>query len=92
MIIQEKEQVQKLTKEQAAIIGAYTGITCGSFSDIHKLAEKLLERPIFTHEFANKVFNNELKEKVKPLFLELCYEDQFKSNAWKSNFCRINFK
>ena len=40
MIIQEKEQVQKLTKEQAAIIGAYTGITCGSFSDIHKLAEK----------------------------------------------------
>jgi len=36
--------MKKLTKEQVAIIGAYTGITCGPFSDIHRLAEKLLER------------------------------------------------
>jgi hypothetical protein len=65
---------KKLTKEQAAIIGLYTGITCGLFSDIHKLAEELLGRPIFTHEFASKILNDELKEKVKPMFLEICYE------------------
>jgi len=67
---------KKLTKEQAAIIGAYTGITCGSFSDIHKLAEELLKRPIFTHEFASKVLNDELKEKVKPMFLGLCHDGE----------------
>lgn len=61
---------KKLTKKQAAIIGAYTGIACGPFSDIHSLAEKLLERPIFTHEFGT----GELKEKVAPMFLEICYE------------------
>ena len=33
----------RLTREQAAIIGAYTGICCGPFSDIHALAEALLE-------------------------------------------------
>lgn len=74
--------MQKLTKEQAAIIGLYTGVTCGPFSDIHQLAEKLMERPIFTHEFGtvfegNKLMN-ELKEKVKPQFLAICYEEEEK--------------
>ena len=45
--------MQRLTKEQAAIIGLYTGICCGPFSDIQELDEKLAGRPIFTHEFAN---------------------------------------
>ena len=65
---------KKLTKEQAAIIGAYTGIICGPFSDIHGLAEKLLERPIYTHEFGTRGVGEELKEKVAPMFLEICYE------------------
>lgn len=64
----------RLTKEQAAIIGAYTGITCGPFSDVHELAEKLLKRPIWTHEFANKAVAAEIKEEARPLFLALCYE------------------
>lgn len=62
----------KLTKKQAAIIGAYTGISCGPFSDIQKLAEELLGRPIFTHEFASEKLVDELKAKSKPLFLEIC--------------------
>lgn len=44
--------VPKLTKEQAAIVGVYTGVSCGPFSDIHELAEKLLGRPVWTHELA----------------------------------------
>jgi hypothetical protein len=66
--------MQKLTKEQAAIIGLYTGISCGGFGDIHELAEKLMGHPIWTHQFADKEFVNTLKEKVKPLFLEICSE------------------
>lgn len=66
--------VPKLTKEQAAIIGVYTGISCGPFSDIHELAEKLLGRPVWTHELAYPEIWEELREKVKPQFIEICYE------------------
>ena len=66
---------QKLTKEQAAIIGLYTGYACGKFSDIHELAEQLAGRSVFTHEFANKQFNEHLQSLVKPLFLEICYTE-----------------
>ena len=64
--------MQQLTKEQAAIIGLYTGITCGPFADVHELAEKIYGSPIFTHQFANEEFFNELKKLVKPMFLEIC--------------------
>lgn len=67
--------MQKLTKEQAAIIGLFTGISCGPFGDIHELAEKLYGKPIFTHQFANEEFFNELKKLVKPMFLEICHKD-----------------
>lgn len=66
----------RLTKEQAAIIGLFTGVSCGPFADIHELAERLANRPIWTHEFANQKVWDELKEKVKPMFLELCYEGE----------------
>ena len=64
--------MEKLTTEQAAIVGLYTGITAGPFSDVHKLAEDLLGRPIFTREFADKDLVDRLKELVKPKFLEIC--------------------
>lgn len=66
--------VPKLTKEQAAIVGVYSGISCGPFSDIHELAEKLLNRPILTHEMAYPEIWAELREKVKSQFLEICHE------------------
>lgn len=70
---------QKLTKEQAAIIGAYTGISCGPFSDVQGYVEKKLGRPVFTHEFATsfggKELMHEIKEKVKSDFLEICHAE-----------------
>ena len=66
--------MQKLTKEQSAIIGLYTGIVCGSFGDIHELAEKLMGHPVLSHQFGDALFVDTLKEKVKPLFLEICSE------------------
>jgi hypothetical protein len=65
--------MERLTKEQAAIIGAFTGITAGPFSDIQEYAEKLLGHPVWTHEFASKEFSDKLKELAKPDFLDICH-------------------
>ena len=61
-----------MTKKEAAIISAYTGIMVGSFSDMHEYAEKIMEHPIFTHHFADKQLCEKLKEKAKPDFIEIC--------------------
>ena len=58
-------QVPKLSKNEAAIIGLYTGFTCGPFSDIHEKAEVVLGHAIWTHEFASKELMAELKGLVK---------------------------
>lgn len=65
-----------LTKEQAAIIGVYTGISCGPFADIHGKFEQLLGRPVFTHEMADKFLWKSAKEKVKDEFLALCFKEE----------------
>lgn len=64
----------RLTKEQAAIIGAYTGVTCGPFSDIHEYAEKILGRPIWTHQFGDETFMATLRDTVRPDFIAPAYE------------------
>jgi hypothetical protein len=61
-----------LTKEQALVISAYTGfLVVNDFSDLHEYVEKVMERPVWTSEFANKGFMEELREKLKPEFLKL---------------------
>lgn len=64
--------VAKLTKEQAAILGAYTGVLCGSFADLHEYAEKLLGRSIFTHEFGSASFAEALRSAAKEDFIAIC--------------------
>jgi hypothetical protein len=65
-----------LTRREAAIIGAYTGITMGPFSDIHKYVEEIMERPVFTHEFADEATMEKIRRKAKPDFLKLCVTDE----------------
>ena len=65
-----------LTKEQAAIIGAYTGIVCGPFKDLHEYAKKVLQRPIWTHQFADKGVAEELRTAAKADFIALCAKDK----------------
>lgn len=67
--------VPKLTKEQAAIIGAYTGILCGDMIDFRKYAERLLGRPIFTHHIGEKDFWSELMLKSRADFEAISCED-----------------
>jgi hypothetical protein len=70
----KEKHMTKLTREQAAIIGLYTGVSVGPFEDVHKLAEDLLERPVFTYELANDDVWEKLKTLIKPQFFELCAE------------------
>ncbi len=63
--------MEQLTREQAAIIGAYTGYLIGPFSDMHKYIEKIMERPVFTHEMADDKIVAEIREKSKPDFLAI---------------------
>jgi len=65
------ENVPKLTKEQCAIISAYTGTMCGSFSDMHDYAEQILNTSIFTHEFGDPELIEKLKIASKADFLKI---------------------
>ncbi len=64
-------KTDKLTKQQAAIIGAYTGTLCGDFSDLHKYIEAKLNRPVFTHEMASGLVVKEIKNASKADFMAI---------------------
>lgn len=62
-----------MTKREAAIVEFYTGVFMLAGDDrkyAYKYASELIGRPILTHEFV--LLSNELKEKSKADFIELC--------------------
>lgn len=64
-----------MTDREKAIVMAYTGVTMLSgekFSIFHKYVEEILGRPVWTHELAIELVWNEIKEKSKDDFLEIC--------------------
>ncbi len=61
-----------MTLRERLIISAYTGVIMCDFDIFHKYITEVLDRPVFTPEFANPDVLEELKEKVKPEFLKLC--------------------
>lgn len=62
----------RLSRRDAAIIGAFTGVVMGPFEDIQFYADSIMGRPTWTHEFGSKNFWEELKEKARDDFLRLC--------------------
>ena len=52
----------RLTDHQCAVLTAFTGILLGRMTAFHKYAEHLLERPVYTHEFAEREVWDRLKE------------------------------
>lgn len=64
-----------MTKREKLIVGAYTGVLMTDFSDLHEFIEEKLGRPVYTHELADKLVVNEIKEAVKKDFLKLCEEN-----------------
>ena len=61
-----------MKKQEAIVISAYTGFLMCEFSDMHKYVEKLMGRPVFTHEMANDEFMSKLRKKLKPDFIKIC--------------------
>ena len=64
--------MRRLTREQAAIIGAYTGIICGPIGDIQKYAERILKRPIMPGDWSSQELRDTLKEAATEDFKALC--------------------
>lgn len=61
-----------MKKEEAILVSAFTGfLLTKDFSDVHKFCEDLLGRPIWTHEFAIRTVQEEIKEKCRPLILAM---------------------
>lgn len=61
--------MEKLSKDQAVVISAYTGIACCKFSDIREYVERIMGRPVFTHEFA--FMAEKIKEAARDDFMDL---------------------
>ena len=60
-----------MTKREAAIVSAYTGVLIGKFSDMHKYIEEKLNRHVFIHELENKELCKEIKEISKQDFINI---------------------
>lgn len=65
--------MERLNKEQAAIISVYTGVTCCTFDHVHEYIEKLMGRPVFIHELAEPGTLETLKELSRPDFMKIVY-------------------
>ena len=64
-----------MTKHECAIVMAHTGIcmlTGDDFGIYHVYIEKIMGRPVWTHELAVPEIAEEITEKSLNDFLELC--------------------
>jgi hypothetical protein len=64
-----------MTKREAAIVSAHTGILIGDFDEVLKYASDLLKRPVFVHQMAGDAFWDELNEKSLQDFVEIEVHD-----------------
>lgn len=61
-----------MTKREAAIMSAYTGVFIGDLDELYKYVKELLGRPVFTHEITERA--DEIKEKSEKDFLAIKVE------------------
>jgi hypothetical protein len=60
-----------MDKHEAAIVSAYTGYLIGEFSDMHEYIEKVMKRPVFTHEMASEKIVDEIKQAATDDFMDI---------------------
>lgn len=61
-----------MTRDEALLLSAYTGyLLVPDFSDVHEFCERILGRPIYTHEFIDEKIVEEIKEKLKPEIMSM---------------------
>lgn len=67
-----------MTDYEKAVVTAYTGraMLCGEKLGVfYDYVQKLLGRPVWTHELADHDVWEEIREKSRPDFIKLCMED-----------------
>ena len=62
----------RLTKEQGAILTAFTGVMCCGFADFAEYATRKLGRPIWTHQYP--ALADEIKEAARADFMAIMPE------------------
>lgn len=68
-----------MTKDECAVIMAYTGVCTlcdGDLGRYYGYLAKLLGRPVFSHELANKALMDDIRARAKGDFVRLCLEAQ----------------
>ena len=74
-----------MTDKEKAIVMAYTGVCMlagEKFPIYHKYVEDILERKVFTHEMGVKSVAEEIKQKSRNDFLNLCKEGAEALGKW----------
>ena len=66
---------QELTKEQAVIVSGFTGYAACAFGHLHQDVEKRMGRPVFTHEFWNADFAEQVRGVYREDFLAICNKE-----------------
>lgn len=66
---------QALTKEQAVIVSGFTGYAACAFGHVQQDVEKRLGRPVFTHEFGNSAFAEQIREVYRDDFIAICNKE-----------------
>ena len=65
-----------MTEMEKIVVSAYTGYVMTDFNKVHEYAERMVGRPIFTHEFGDNDVQCEITAAAKEDFLALC-KDEF---------------
>lgn len=65
-----------MTHREKVIVSAFTGILMCDFSDVHEYIEKILGRPVWTHQLADEKIWNEIKEASKSDFIAICKAEE----------------
>lgn len=61
-----------MTTAEKVVVSAYTGYLMCDFYFVHQYIERVMGRPVYTHEMGTDDFEKALREKVKPDFLKIC--------------------
>lgn len=61
-----------MTKREAAIVSAYTGVLIGDFNEMHRYIEEIMGRQVFTHELS--YISDEITKRSKNDFMNIKVE------------------
>jgi hypothetical protein len=72
--IANSEIWKDMTDEEIVKFQLFTDRLCMPFGEFHRAIETVLQRPVYTHEFAfvDNLKKEFLKEKLPPTFEEIC--------------------